>query len=128
MILPKPERRKTTKHTLSKCQFCSDEGLSPSEAIACAMHSIIHVRELKAEISVLRNEAGTSSKLHLALADLDGSVPSTDGRSELESVKDTRRRLGCVSQLLEMLVAKAGFDDDEADRLARQFLQRKNRR
>lgn len=95
-----------------KCHFCANEGILPSEAIACALHSEYAIRELKAEIAVLRNEAGASSRLHLALADLDGSVPSGNGQAELDSVRETRDRLERVRILLQHALDVASYDAD----------------
>jgi hypothetical protein len=99
-------------HEAGKCQVCADKGILPSEAIACALHSIYTIHELESEISVLRDHASASSRLHLALADLDGSVPSVDGLAELASVQEGRARLDRVRVLLEHALDVASYDDD----------------
>lgn len=103
-------KKKTFPHEPGKCQFCADAGILPSEAIACALHSILAIEELKAEVAVLKNTAGASSRLHLALADLDSCVPSKDGKAELASVKETRMRLDYLVTLLERALSVANYE------------------
>jgi len=97
-----------------KCEICREHGIAPSRAIACALHSTYAIRELRAEIMVLKDAAGASSRLHLALADLDGSVPSADGSQELASAKEARKRLERVRAAIERALAIANYDDDAA--------------
>jgi hypothetical protein len=92
--------------------MCADEGMLPSEAIACALHSEHVVRELQAEIAVLKDASSHSSRLHLAIADLYGSVPSTDGSAELSFVKELLTRADRVRDAINKSLDIANYDDE----------------
>lgn len=122
------KKRKPIGAKPGECRACAAEGILPSQAVACAMHSEILIRELQAEISVLKNTAGASSRLHLALADMYGAVPSKDGSEELRSVIDQRDRLDRVAKLAELLMLMAQWDDEAASKLEAKAFPRKKKK
>jgi hypothetical protein len=110
--------RGTTKprfnHEPGKCHECADKGIVPSEAIACYLHSTHTIDQLKAEIAVLKNASGASSRLHLAIADLYGAVPSADGSEELAYVKELHARADRVRDAIQAALTIANYDDEQA--------------
>lgn len=105
------------KPKAGECHVCIQKGMPPSEAVACCLHSTLIIEELRAEIAVLKDTASASSRLHLALADMNSAVPSVDGSEELRSVVEDRARLDRVLALAEHLVLVAGCDDEAAEAL-----------
>lgn len=99
-------------HEPGKCRFCADAGILPSDAIACVLHSEITINELKTENLTLRHGANASQRLHFALADMAGSVPSPDGREELAFVREMHDRIERLSTLLRATLNVAEYEID----------------
>lgn len=95
----------------AKCDVCRAKGLLPSQAIACALHSTHAIRELEATVAALRDTAGAGGRLHVALAEFQGCIPSADGVAELEAVKEDRARLDRVRAAIEAALAIANYED-----------------
>lgn len=92
--------------------MCADQGILPSEAIACHLHSTLTIKELQAEISILKDASGASSRLHLTIAAMCGSVPSDDGSEELAYVRELQTRADRVRDAIEGGLKIANYDDD----------------
>ena len=97
-------------HEVGKCQVCADQGILPSEAVACHMHSIMAIEELRAEIAVLKDTAGAGSRLILAIAELSSSVPSEDGSEELAFVKELLARADQVRDAIQVTLDIANYE------------------
>jgi hypothetical protein len=110
------EKKARFKHEPGKCHTCADEGVLPSEAIACALHSVLTIKELRAEIAVLKNASGASSRLHLAIAELYAGVPSEDGSEELAYVKELHTRADRVRDAIEGALNIANYETSESPR------------
>ena len=106
------KKKQSLPHEPGECQICADKGSRPAEAIACAWHSVYTIKELQAEIAVLKDTASASSRLHLALAELYGFVPSTDGQDELNAVREDHARMDRVRDAIEHALAIANYDDE----------------
>ena len=106
------KKKQSFPHEPGECQICADKGSRPAEAIACAWHSVYTIKELQAEIAVLKDTASASSRLHLALAELYGFVPSTDGQDELNAVREDHARMDRVRDAIEHALAIANYDDE----------------
>jgi len=104
------KKRRRFPHEPGKCHICADKGILPSEAIACALHSVFRIKELEREVRVLENTAGASSRLHLALASLMGAVPSADGRAELGFVKELLARADKVRDAVQKALDVANYE------------------
>jgi len=98
-------------HETGKCQVCADQGILPSEAVVCYLHSIALIKELRAEIAVLKDTAGASSRLHLAIAGLENSVPSVDGSEELAFVKELLTRADTVRDAIEAVLKIVNYEN-----------------
>lgn len=107
-----PKAKYARKASPGECVICVEKGVLPSQAIACALHSLVTIDELRAEIAVLKNHAGASSRLHLALAEMASQVPSKDGSEELDYVCSLQERLDRVEALLQHAHSVASYDAD----------------
>jgi hypothetical protein len=99
-------------HEPGKCRICADRGILPSEAVACVLHSEIAINELKTENTTLKRGATASQRLHFALADMAGSVPSPDGSEELAFVREMHDRIERLSTLLRATLDVAEYEID----------------